>query len=116
MGTAYIEASITAEEGSVCLFQTDCLAEVEYTISGNELCDWHISNLKFEQHAHEWEDGELQWRKKAEAWCPADLLKPLIARIDQNEIEEALLERLYSEGELSYANASLRADYHAEVM
>ena len=117
MGTAYIPVIIEAAEGSVSLFDAECIAEVEYNVSRGDLEDWHVSDLKFERTEPHWTpDNRLIHRKVAEAWCPDDLRAALIKRIDQSKLEADLCEHLHAEGELSYANDGQRADYHAAVM
>ncbi len=117
MGTAYIPVIIEAAEGSVSLFDVECIAEVEYTTSRSDLEDWHVSDLKFQKTEPHWTpDNRLIHRTVAEAWCPDDLRAALIKRIDQSALEDKLVEHLYAAGEMSYANDGLRADYRSAVM
>ena len=118
MGTAYIETTITAEEGGVTLFQIECTAEVEYTTDRGELADWHIRDFSFTENKGHWNSRENVWEYVAVAstWCPDDLRPVLIRYADQAAIEDALYEQLRANGELAYANEALRADYRAQVL
>lgn len=118
MGTAYIPTTITAEANGIYLFETEAVAEVEYTIEDNSLLGWWITNFKFEDHKQRWDSrtGTYKRTKVAEAWCPKILVPTLKEYADQTAIEEALSEHLYSTGELAYENGGLRADYHARVL
>lgn len=112
MGTAYIQTTIDEVEGGVSLY-CETHAEVEYTVEGNELRDWHISDFRFDLTGRN-SKGELV--KTGEVWC-ADDLRPLLMRlVNKDAIEEKLIEHLFVEGELSYTGAALRADYHAQVL
>lgn len=118
MGTAYLPITITAQEGPVTLFECECVAEVEYHVSVRDgLTDWHVSNLKFEESRSEWDDTDRVWnrRKVAEAWAPKTLFAVLLDHIDATTLEEQLVDRLLSTGEISYAAPAMRADYHAGV-
>lgn len=119
MGTAYLDVCITPRERGVTLFQAECIAEVEYVVTDGEIDGWHVSNLKFQEYGGEWGDTAGTWSRKVsrETWCPKDLLKPLIERIDQTVLEETLFDLLRNTGEIGNRNtAAERADYHARVL
>lgn len=119
MGTAYLDCTIAAEEGSILLFECEPVAEVEYVIEGGELSGWHVADFRFDQYS--WFSrpgvGVPEKRKTASAWCPEDLRAVLLRYLDKTAIEEALFEHLHEAGELrAESSASLSADYHARVL
>lgn len=119
MGTAYLQTTITAEEGAVFLFETECVAEVEYEIEDGDLSGWHIADFKFVKEQNVWNDTDKVWVRKVieTVWCPSALRPALLAYVDKAKIEEELEELLHSTGEIgSESSASMRSDYHARVM
>ncbi len=118
MGTAYIETTITAEEGGVTLFETECVAEIDYETDRGELADWHIRDFRFDETKSRWDQksGSFKRRVVSSTWCPDDLRPVLIRYADQADIEDALYEQLRASGELTYANEALRADYRSAVL
>lgn len=117
MGTAYIETTVTAEEGGVHLFEIECVAQVEYELLDNDLYDFSITDFRFDKIESRW-DGEIFRRLKvAEVWCPDDLREILFRFADYNFIQDALIERLHDTGELTVtAHQFERADHHARVL
>ena len=116
MGTAYIDTTITAEEGGVFLFETECVAEVEYELDNNDLYDWSIVDFRFDKTEGRW-DGEVFKRVKvAETWCPDDLRAILLRHVDHAFVQERLIDRLTDAGELTIVTAADRAAYHAGVL
>lgn len=118
MGTAYIQTTITAKEGVVVLFETECVAEIEYEIDGNDLCDWSIRDFRFDETEGRWNKikGVYEYRKVGEAWCPDDLRAALTRYANRTKIEQRLIDHLTEAGELTLPGNSLRADYHASVL
>lgn len=117
MGTAYIDTTITAEEGGVFLFETECVAQVEYEIADNDLYDFSIIDFRFDKTEGRW-NGEVFSRVKlAEVWCPDDLREILFRHADYNYIQEALIAKLTEAGELALpSSAADRAAYHAGLL
>jgi hypothetical protein len=117
MGTAYIDTTIAVEHNGVFLFETECVAQVEYEIDGTDLYDFSITDFRFDKTEGRW-DGEVFRRVTvAEAWCPADLREILYRFVDYNFVQEKLLERLTETGELKAPGSTeLRADHHAAVL
>jgi hypothetical protein len=118
MGTALIPTTITAMLGKVCLFEADCVAEIEYEIEDGECGSWHIRDFRFDAETHVWDEAKGGFSRKVvgTVWCPDYLRPALIEHADKNHIEEKLYEKLREDGELGYANAGLRSDYHAGVL
>lgn len=118
MGTALIKTTITAEEAGVFLFETECVAEVEYELDGNDVYDWSITDFRFDKTEGHWNKAAtaFEYRKIGEAWCPDDLRAALIRYANSVEIEERLIEHLTEAGELTLPGSTLRADYHAGVL
>lgn len=117
MPTAYIPTTIHAQIGSVFLFETECVAEVEYLTERGALQDWVITDFKFQDERYDRDEatGQLKRTVRGEAWCP-DILRPtLMEYVDRDRIEESLREHLAAEGE-TYASDEARRDYHAAVM
>lgn len=116
MPTAYIDTVVTAKLGDVTLFETDCVAEVEYTVDAGELADWHITDFRFDACAYRVSDGAAKRVKTAEVWCP-DILRPtLLEYADKDAIEEKLVEQLLADGEMYFTADDQRRDYHARVL
>lgn len=118
MPTALIETTVTAMLGDVCVLEKDCTAEVEYQIEDGGLADWYIRDFRFDDERAVWDDTDKVWitRKVAEHWCPDELRPALLHYADKAHIEERLVEKLISDGEISLgSSADLRADYFARV-
>lgn len=117
MGTAYIDTTITAKEGGVCLFECEPTVEIEYTTDRGALTDWHIRDFRFD--CWDWRGsvaGGMEWAKVCEAWCP-DYMRPILSQFaDRTDIEEKLLDYLEHVGEIEYSGNRQRADYHAAVL
>lgn len=116
MGTAYIETTVTAEEGGVFLFETDCVAEIEYELDNNDLYDWSIVDFRFDKTEGRWDGEVFRQVKLAEVWCPDDFRSILLRHVDHAEVQERLIDRLTDAGELTLPGNSLRSDYHASVL
>lgn len=119
MGTAYLDVTITLEEGGIILCECEPVAEIEYVLEDGELSGWHVSDFRFDQYS--WFSrpgvGKPEKRKTGEAWCPDDFRAVLVRYLDKTALEEALFEYLYEAGELrTETSASLSADYHAGVL
>ena len=119
MGTAYIQTTITAEEGDVILFEAEAVAEVEYVIEDGDLTGWHVSDLRFDHHASTYDATAGRWVYKVDrsAWCPEQLLAVLVPYIDKAKLEDELFEHLTEAGEVRLeTSAGQLAHYHAAVM
>lgn len=119
MGTAYIETTITAEEGGVTLFETECVAEIDYETDHGELADWSIRDFRFDRYEGRWNaaKGVYERVKAGEVWCQTeDLRRVLLSYADMDAIREELADKLHQTGELTYANPALRGDYHSRVL
>ena len=116
MGTAYIDTTITVDQGGVFMFEVECAAEVDYELDNNQLYDFEITRFRFDKTEGRW-NGEVFTRVTiATAWCPADLQEILIPFADYAAIEQRLIDHLTDIGELTLpASADLRADHHAAV-
>lgn len=118
MPTAYIDCTVTAMIREICLFEADVVAEVEYHIDAGELVEWGISNFKAVKEKVEVDPTTYVRRTKKldECWVPDAFQKVLLDYVDKDALEEKLVEQLYADGELYYANDELRRDYHARVL
>ena len=120
MPTAYIDTTVTAMLGDVCIIEKDCTAEVEYQIEDGDLADWYIRDFRFDDERTAWDDMAGEWTRKkvAEHWCPDELRPAFLHYADKEHIEERLVEKLIDSGEISLGSAaeSLRSDYHASVL
>lgn len=119
MSTAYIPITISAKEGPVALFDVEAVAEVEYETSRRDgLTDWHVRDFRFDQTSYRYDaaTGKTTYTKVAEVWCSDDLRPLLVKYLDRRDLEERLVSHLIDEGEISYSNGSLAADYHASVL
>lgn len=118
MGTAYIPITINAEDNGVFLFETECVAEIEFqTDRSDGLTGWHVSNLRFDKMNSDYCNGVWTRHKVAEAWASKSLFNVLLPYVDQRDLEERLVEKLLEDGEIALpSSAALRADYHAAVL
>jgi len=119
MPTAYIDTTVTAMLGDVCILEKDCVAEVEYQIEDGALADWYIRDFRFDDERAAWDDTAQVWTRKkiAEHWCPDELRPVFLHYADKEHIEEQLVGSLIMSGEIEMASAAdLRADYHASVL
>lgn len=117
MGAAYIETTITAEEGGVVLFETDCVAQVEYELADNDVYDWSITDFRFDKTAcrHNPKTALFEYVKTGEVWCPDDFRAICLRFADYDAIEQRLIDKLTEAGELTLSGNDHRADYHARV-
>jgi hypothetical protein len=118
MGIYEIETTITAEESGVCFFQTDCFAEIEYTVSGGEL-GWEITKFRFEGVEHVWnsETGTTERLPSYGAYAGPDLFPVLLKFADKEWLETQLREQLAEDRILPrYTTDAERAAYHAGVL
>lgn len=118
MGTAFIDTTVTAKIGDVYIIEKDCVAEVEYQTEDGDLVDWYIRDFRFDDERAAWDDTDKVWttRKVAEHWCPDELRPALLHYADKAHIEEKLVEKLISNGEIVLeSSADMLADYHARV-
>jgi len=117
MGIAYIPTTISAFEGDVFLFETECIALVEYELDGNEIYDFEITGFRFDKTESRWNGEVFSPMVVAQARCPDDLCEVLRRYADYAAIEQQLIENLLDAGELKpSSNAELSADYRAAVL
>jgi hypothetical protein len=119
MATTYSPVTITAEEGPAFLFETECVAQVEYEIEDNVVTQWTITDFRFDAETNVWDDTAGKWLRRAVAsvWCPEELRPVLIKYIDRKRLDEDLHEKLFADGEIGLSNyAEEISDYHASVL
>lgn len=118
MPTAYIDITVCGMVRQIFLFETEVVAEVEYDIDGGELVDWAITAFKAvkEQIDIDRDTFVRRTKKLDECWVPDSFDKVLREFVDKDALEEKLVEQLYADGELYYADDVLRRDYHASVL
>lgn len=117
MGIAYIPTTISAFQGEVFLFETECIALVEYELDGNEIYDFEITGFRFDRTEGRWDGEVFTPVVVAQARCPDDLCDVLRRYADYAAIEQLLIDNLLDTGEIKASgNAELRADYRAAVL
>ena len=119
MPTAYIPTTITAQEGPILLFETECLAEIEYQIErGEVLTGWRISGFRYDYDRQEVDpvSGTKVMKRLASMWASQPLYELLFPYVDQTALEAQLLEWLQDRGELTPVTPAMRAAYHAGVL
>lgn len=116
MGTAHIQTTVSVEHEGVFLFETECVAEIEYELDAGSLYDFSIEDFYFDKVESRWNGEVFGPVKVAQVGCPASLRGILLEHADYAGIEERLVDHLVATGEIKPANAQLRAGHHATVL
>ena len=117
MNTATIETTVTAMEGTVCLFETDVVVTVDYDVVTGDL-DWQVTGFAVQEYRTAWDEAKGVYVAHA---THAVSIKPghwfydaLRRHLDDAEVERRLIEQ--DENMLADAMAEHRADYHMAVL
>jgi hypothetical protein len=101
-----IETTITAMKDGICLFETDVVCSIEYTVDRrhNEL-EWNVQEYLIEETRRMWDDTAGKWiESKVRTAVPNKLAEVFDEYLDTAHMDEKVREQLSD-------HADDRADY-----